>query len=239
MRETSNYKLNQWDKTDRIKMEDFNSDNQKIDSQLHAAMQQLAQAASQEGLAAEQAAREAAVSAEAAARESADTARAAALRNELAAEKQARENADAAQAETLRSENMWVKLGEATLSAAAETLSVTVSNPEKYRQMQIAFTTGGCSYLYVTINGSNVAEVLDFSTACSGAIGFATLVIGTQAGYHMDCSVGARNGTNNYKRTGTAMSTTYLLSGSATLGLSANGGTLNTGSHIDIYGLKK
>ena len=59
MRETSNYKLSQWDKTDRIKMEDFNSDNQKIDSQLHAAMQQLAQAASQEGLAAEQAAREA------------------------------------------------------------------------------------------------------------------------------------------------------------------------------------
>ena len=33
MRETSNYKLSQWDKTDRIKMEDFNSDNQKIDSQ--------------------------------------------------------------------------------------------------------------------------------------------------------------------------------------------------------------
>ena len=60
MRETSNYKLTQWDKTDRIEMEDFNSDNQKIDSQLHAAMQHLAQAASQEGLAAEQAAREAA-----------------------------------------------------------------------------------------------------------------------------------------------------------------------------------
>ena len=65
MRETSNYKLSQWDKTDRIKMEDFNSDNQKIDSQLHAAMQQLAQAASQEGLAAEQAAREAADAAQA------------------------------------------------------------------------------------------------------------------------------------------------------------------------------
>ena len=27
MRETSNYKLNQWDKTDRIQMEDFNSDD--------------------------------------------------------------------------------------------------------------------------------------------------------------------------------------------------------------------
>ena len=34
MRETSNYKLTQWDKTDRIEMEDFNSDNSKIDAAL-------------------------------------------------------------------------------------------------------------------------------------------------------------------------------------------------------------
>ena len=36
MRETSNYKLSQWDKTDRIMMEDFNSDNQKIDEAIKA-----------------------------------------------------------------------------------------------------------------------------------------------------------------------------------------------------------
>lgn len=36
MRETSNYKLSQWDKTDRIEMEDFNEDNQKIDAALAA-----------------------------------------------------------------------------------------------------------------------------------------------------------------------------------------------------------
>ncbi|MDD6604482.1 MAG: hypothetical protein PUE96_01000 [Oscillospiraceae bacterium] len=35
MRETSNYKLSQWDKTDRIKMEDFNGDNEKIDAALN------------------------------------------------------------------------------------------------------------------------------------------------------------------------------------------------------------
>ena len=34
MRETSNYKLNQWDKTDRIEMEDFNADNAKIEAAL-------------------------------------------------------------------------------------------------------------------------------------------------------------------------------------------------------------
>ena len=34
MRETSNYKLSQWDKTDRIQMEDFNADNSKVDAAL-------------------------------------------------------------------------------------------------------------------------------------------------------------------------------------------------------------
>ena len=31
MKQTSNYQLNQWEKTDRILMEDFNEDNRKID----------------------------------------------------------------------------------------------------------------------------------------------------------------------------------------------------------------
>ena len=36
MTKTTNYQLNQWAKTDRIMMEDFNSDNQKIDAALGA-----------------------------------------------------------------------------------------------------------------------------------------------------------------------------------------------------------
>ena len=35
MKQTQNYQLNQWDKTDRIKMEDFNGDNEKIDAALN------------------------------------------------------------------------------------------------------------------------------------------------------------------------------------------------------------
>lgn len=42
MRETSNYKLSQWDKTDRIEMEDFNSDNEKTDAALQGLVQQIA-----------------------------------------------------------------------------------------------------------------------------------------------------------------------------------------------------
>ena len=34
MKQTQNYQLNQWEKTDRIKMEDFNQDNQKIETAL-------------------------------------------------------------------------------------------------------------------------------------------------------------------------------------------------------------
>ena len=34
MKQTNNYQLNQWEKTDRILMEDFNEDNRKIDEAL-------------------------------------------------------------------------------------------------------------------------------------------------------------------------------------------------------------
>ena len=36
MTKTTNYQLNQWEKTDRILMEEFNSDNEKIDTALKA-----------------------------------------------------------------------------------------------------------------------------------------------------------------------------------------------------------
>ena len=36
MQKTTNYQLNQWVKSDRIQMEDFNRDNAKIDAALKA-----------------------------------------------------------------------------------------------------------------------------------------------------------------------------------------------------------
>lgn len=41
MKQTENYQLNQWEKADRIQMEDFNADNAKIDAALHGTMQKL------------------------------------------------------------------------------------------------------------------------------------------------------------------------------------------------------
>lgn len=46
MRQTSNYGLNQWEMTDLIKMEDFNSDNAKVDTALAGLAGQVASKAS-------------------------------------------------------------------------------------------------------------------------------------------------------------------------------------------------
>ena len=62
MNKTQNYQLNQWAKSDRVLMEDFNADNAKIDTALKA---------SADAIAAEKTAREQAVSSEVSARKSA------------------------------------------------------------------------------------------------------------------------------------------------------------------------
>ena len=47
MKQTSNYQLNQWEKTDRILMEDFNGDNAKVDAALAEQSTALAEQAAQ------------------------------------------------------------------------------------------------------------------------------------------------------------------------------------------------
>ena len=42
MAETGNYQLNQWESADRIRMEDFNGDNAKIDAALKGQAEALA-----------------------------------------------------------------------------------------------------------------------------------------------------------------------------------------------------
>jgi len=49
MKTTENYKLNQWDMTDRIQMEDFNKDNQNIENALTAHDTALAEQAAATG----------------------------------------------------------------------------------------------------------------------------------------------------------------------------------------------
>lgn len=59
---TENYQLNQWAKTDRIQMDDFNADNAKIDAALKANANAIAAKADSSALSAETNARTAAIS---------------------------------------------------------------------------------------------------------------------------------------------------------------------------------
>ena len=215
MKQTQNYQLNQWDKTDRIKMEDFNSDNQKIDSQLHAAMQQLAQAASQEGLAAEQAAREAAVSAESATREAADT--------------------------QLRSENMWVKLGEATLQSAGTTLTMTIPSAELDSRFSVQFTTAGPKELDLTLNSTTkLALVWDMlgSATAQIALGYADIIL-THGGAVLSALSKFHDTSDiSHTKNPSSLYSGLAFSGTLTLGLESQG-NMAQGTHFAVYGLKK
>ena len=42
MKQTQNYQLNQWEMTDRIRMEDFNGDNEKVDAALAGLREEIA-----------------------------------------------------------------------------------------------------------------------------------------------------------------------------------------------------
>ena len=215
MKQTQNYQLSQWDKTDRIKMEDFNSDNQKIDSQLHAAMQQLAQAASQEGLAAEQAAREAAVSAESATREAADT--------------------------QLRSENMWVKLGEATLQSAGTTLTMTIPSAELYSRFSVQFSTAGPKELDLTLNSTTkIALVWDMlgSATAQIALGYADIIL-THGGAVLSALSKFHDTSDiSHTKNPSSLYSGLAFSGTLTLGLESQG-NMAQGTHFAVYGLKK
>ena len=228
MKQTQNYHLSQWEKTDRIKMEDFNSDNQKIDSQLHAAMQQLAQAASQEGLAAEQAAREAGDSAEADARTAGDNA--------------------------LRNENCWVKLKEVTVGAVN---SVSISTADidwnKYEQVELkihmASSYSSCT-MYMRFNGNDGSiyrtgvQGSNGIPVCSrgGESGFATVTLASSpAGKVMGYVLSTGLDGNVYWLAQPFAVPTLELNQVTSIQLYANGSSylFSADSKVRLYGLKK
>lgn len=191
MRETSNYKLSQWDKTDRIKMEDFNEDNQKIDAA-------------------------------------------------LAAEKQARENADAAQLSTLRSENLWVKIGETELTAAANELSIPVENPDQYNRFLIQYSTSGPKKLYFSISGGSSVTLFSDSYVLDSYLGQAEMVRGYPSGIRIVCDGGVYSNNSVWTPGANAYYRTFAFTSISSLGLAAGTGeTLAAGTHVAVYGLKK
>ena len=191
MRETSNYKLSQWDKTDRIQMEDFNADNSKVDAA-------------------------------------------------LAAEKAAREAADAAQLSTLRSENLWVKIGETELTAAANELSIPVENPDQYNRFLIQYSTSGPKKLYFSISGGSSVTLFSDSYVLDSYLGQAEMVRGYPSGIRIVCDGGVYSNNSVWTPGANAYYCTSLFAGITSLGLRAGSGeTLAARTHVAVYGLKK
>ena len=187
MRETSNYKLSQWEKTDRIEMEDFNEDNRKIDAA-------------------------------------------------LAAEKQAREAADT----QLRSENMWVKLGEATLQSAGTTLTMTIPSAELYSRFSVQFSTAGPKELDLTLNSTTkLALVWDMlgSATAQIALGYADIIL-THGGAVLSALSKFHDTSDiSHTKNPSSLYSGLAFSGTLTLGLESQG-NMAQGTHFAVYGLK-
>lgn len=194
MNKTEKYQLNQWELTDRIQMEDFNSDNAKIDAALAEQAAELDTKASH---------------------------------TELAAA------------------IPWVKIGEATLTAAAQTVSVSIPNAEQYACFFLLFDvsgttltgilwTGMSSDTTITNQGRNVMD------RCCGSCLAAPLPNGGLLLRRSYCAV-----TGSTANGGSAVSavSAAICSGNVTVSITGRNDIsvepLAAGGSLVVYGLKK
>ena len=149
-------------------------------------------------------------------------------------------NQKADQAE-MEARQLWVKLGEATSTAAGSTFSITVANPELDRCIFLYYSTAGHKAADFIINGTDMGECYSISVASTAAMGRLELHLGSSKGVRGvgDVSMKDSGGRDNWGRNFTFFDPNLALSGSATFGLKAMDGTLNQGTTFWAYGLKK
>lgn len=164
MKKTDKYQLNQWEKSDRIQMEDFNADNMKMEQALGALVTQLT---------AEANARSEAVTAESNARKAADTA----LENTLSGKGNCRIAYGTYTGKGTYGEGNANKLtfdfepkiviiqhangatGESTSSSASDYIMLTLVKPQKE-----FYKMNGNATVYITWTGNSVSWV-SYNTA--------------------------------------------------------------------------
>ena len=141
----------------------------------------------------------------------------------------------------MEARQLWVKLGEATSTAAKNTFSITVANPELYRCIYLYYSTAGHSTADFIINGTDMGEFYSISVASTAAMGRLELHLGSSKGVRGtgDVSMKDSGGRDNWGRNCTFFDPNLALSGSAAFGLKAMDGTLNKGTTFWAYGLKK
>lgn len=140
----------------------------------------------------------------------------------------------------MEARQLWVKLGEATSTAAGSTFSITVATPELYRCIFLYYSTGGHETANFTVNGTTFCELYSVSFTIPCAMGRLELDLASPQGIRGfgDTSMKNEDGVN-WGRSCSFFRPTETLSGSVTFGLTAVDGTLNQGTHLCVYGLKR
>lgn len=144
----------------------------------------------------------------------------------------------------LEAAQKWVKIGEAMLSAASKTLTVTVPNVEQYHHLEMDFYTSGCYAVYPCWNGDTgpfryaYYSKTDPAVVVGGHVNFYSIcghgVLIDWAGGGIDAS-GSKS-TNDSP----CISNTLPFSGTVTVGISetSTSGSLAAGSKVIVYGVK-
>lgn len=140
----------------------------------------------------------------------------------------------------MEARQLWVKLGEATSTAAGSTFSITVANPELYRCIFLYYSTAGHKAADFTINGITVDELYSLSFTIPCAMGRVELDLASPQGIRGFGDTSMKDGSNSdWSRSCSFFVPNLALSGSSTFELKAKDGTLNKGTSIWAYGLKK
>lgn len=233
LQQTNHYQLNQWDFADRIQMEDFNSDNQKTDEALHTLAGQIAGKADSTTVSALTArvnakAEQGSLTAEQTARINADS-----------AEKAAREAADSAQLETLRAENLWVKLGEATLKQAGPQMSITAANAERYARFFCQYTLHGPKVVCFSLGTGYPLDLFELE-GYNSILSVGTMDIiccGSAALLRTQSST--NDGQHTWGHSDSSLRADSALSGSTVFKVYTRDENFASGAHMVLYGLKK
>lgn len=247
MKQTQNYQLNQWEKTDRIKMEDFNGDNSKVDAALKTLANQVASKANSSTVSSlttkvNAKADASALTAETKARSDAD-----------AVEKSAREalaQQHTADVTALRNENCWVKVADTTLRANSTAFSCPLASVGNYAELRCLFTLVSDGYIYfdmnggvdLLMNGGTYRTVSMLSNRCEKGVGGSIHIIpvgsGDTAAIFTEASGFENDGTyHNLAMNMITVSVPYAQLSS--IDLSSNFGTIQAGARMRVYGLKK
>lgn len=139
----------------------------------------------------------------------------------------------------------WVKIGEATLSTAAKTLTVTVSNTEQYHHLEMDFYTSGCYVVYPCWNGSTGPfRYAYYSSSEAAAIvgGHVNLYPICGHGLLVDWAGGGIDASGKKSANDSpGISNTLSFSGTVTVGITetSTNGKLAAGSKVVVYGMKK